>query len=144
MFQFLFFSLVGHPRSLFPHKILGSLVAASHLQSPQNRMICKSGLIKQNLNCSSLTLKCFSFDEVQVCLEETKLSDPPFLFWNMRGSWSGFNPCKFSTEDEPCSTPVQIRIGLFLLGLQVFRYSKNSRYSRYNRNSWCSKYSRYS
>ena len=42
------FSLVGHPRSLFPHKILGSLVAASHLQSPQNRVICKSRLIKQN------------------------------------------------------------------------------------------------
>ena len=29
----------------------------------------------------------------------------PLLFWNMSGRWRGFNPWKFSTEEEPCSTP---------------------------------------
>ena len=29
----------------------------------------------------------------------------PLLFWNMSGRWRGFNPWKFSTEEDPCSTP---------------------------------------
>ena len=40
--------------------------------------------------------------------------DSPLLFWNISGRWRGFNPWKFSTEEEPCSTPEKKLYALIL------------------------------